>query len=125
MFGRLQDTGYAVGVRILELISFREKNFKREQKIEGMLSFISYTIWKVLFGKHADSLEKNNDSNDQCNVHINSKDSDIIIENQPLNITKFISIPKDYSNMTSSSYVAGIIEGVLDASDFVRFFLNF
>eukprot|EP01118_Nematostelium_gracile_P000376 TRINITY_DN103_c0_g1_i2.p2 TRINITY_DN103_c0_g1~~TRINITY_DN103_c0_g1_i2.p2 ORF type:complete len:144 (+),score=32.36 TRINITY_DN103_c0_g1_i2:79-510(+) len=63
---RLSDIGYAVGVRLLELITFREKNNKRETKLVGILQFISYTVWKVLFGKQADSLEKSNEQDDEC-----------------------------------------------------------
>ena len=63
---RLSDCGYHVGIRLLEIISFREKNMKRELKLIGMLSFISSTVWKTLFGKNADSLERSTDNNDEC-----------------------------------------------------------
>lgn len=46
---------------------------------------------------------------------------DMIVEYQPLSITRFISIPKDYLDLNSNSFVAGIIEGILDSSEFVRF----
>lgn len=65
-FYRLSDAGYTLGVRLLELISYREKNNKRETKLVNMLTFIAYTVWKVLFGKTADSLEKSTEHADEC-----------------------------------------------------------
>jgi len=100
--------GYSVGVRLLEVITFREKNNKRETKLVGILQFISYTVWKVLFGKQADSLEKSNEQDDEYMIN----------ENQPLSVTKFISTPKDYSGLNCSYFVAGIVEGILDAAEF-------
>jgi hypothetical protein len=116
----LADAGYGVGVRLLELISFREKSYKRESNIVSILSFIAFTLWKILFGKQADTLEKSNDNQDQCELKIPFNSSDIISDNQPL-VAKFISTPKDYSSMSSAAFVAGIIEGILDASDSVSF----
>jgi len=105
---RLSDGGYQIGLRFLELICYREKNGKRETKLLGILTFISYTIWKVLFGKQADSLEKSTEQEDEY----------MISENQPLSITKFISTSKDYSGLNCSAFIAGIVEGILDASEF-------
>jgi hypothetical protein len=36
-----------VGVRILDVVFFREKNFKRETKVVNMLNFIKGNLWKV------------------------------------------------------------------------------
>jgi len=105
---RLSDAGYSIGIRLAELIFYREKNNKRETKLLGILTFISYTVWKVLFGKQADSLEKSTEQEDEY----------MISENQPLSVTKFISIPKDYGGLNCASFVAGIVEGILDATEF-------
>ncbi|WMV23747.1 hypothetical protein MTR67_017132 [Solanum verrucosum] len=48
---RLEDAGYAVGARILELLCHREKGNRRETRLLGILSFVHSTVWKVLFGK--------------------------------------------------------------------------
>ncbi|AQK80503.1 Transport protein particle (TRAPP) component [Zea mays] len=48
---RLEDAGYAVGARVLELLCHREKGNRRETRLLGILSFIHSTVWKVLFGK--------------------------------------------------------------------------
>ncbi len=44
---QLAGAGYGVGVRMLELVCFREKGSKRETRIVGMLSYIKDNIWKV------------------------------------------------------------------------------
>ncbi|KAK2976653.1 hypothetical protein RJ640_009442, partial [Escallonia rubra] len=48
---RLEDAGYAVGARVLELLCHREKGNRRETRLLGILSFVHSTVWKVLFGK--------------------------------------------------------------------------
>ena len=55
---RLADVGFDVGVRMLELLVHREKAGKRENRILGILSFLHTNVWKSLFGKTADSLER-------------------------------------------------------------------
>ena len=54
-----------MGLRLLELTCFREKIVKRETKIVAMLSFIHSWIWKALFGRSADSLEKSTEHDDE------------------------------------------------------------
>ena len=54
------------GQRMLELIVWREKNSKRETRILGILQFIHTQVWKTLFGKTADSLEKSREHDDEC-----------------------------------------------------------
>jgi hypothetical protein len=102
VFFQLAGAGYGVGVRMLELVSFRDKQCKREIKassltctprsnhfsfgsfhwvfeiltpsiifftalqIVAMLSFIKETMWKTMFGKPADSLERVTDKEDEC-----------------------------------------------------------
>ncbi|PHT51776.1 hypothetical protein CQW23_06238 [Capsicum baccatum] len=61
----LEDVGYAVGAQILELLSHREKGNRRETRLLGILSFVHDTVWKVLFGKVADSLEKGTEHEDE------------------------------------------------------------
>jgi len=63
---RLNEMGYRVGQRVLELIVWREKNSRRETRILGILQFIHTTVWKTLFGKPADSLEKSREHDDEC-----------------------------------------------------------
>mmetsp|Transcript_13821 Transcript_13821/g.20842 ORF Transcript_13821/g.20842 Transcript_13821/m.20842 type:complete len:181 (+) Transcript_13821:42-584(+) len=103
---RLSEIGYSVGVRMFELISFREKSSKRETKLVGILSFIHSTVWRALFGKQADSLERS----------IEHENEYMIIENETL-VNKYISVPKNLSNLNCAAFAAGIVHGILDSSN--------
>ncbi|KAG9292079.1 hypothetical protein G9A89_017979 [Geosiphon pyriformis] len=104
---KLNDFGYRVGTRLLELIVWREKNSKRETRVLGILSFINTTVWKTLFGKPADSLEKSTENEDEY----------MISDNDPL-ISKFISVPKELSQLNCCAFLAGIVEAILDGAQF-------
>lgn len=71
---KLAENGYGVGLRMSELCFFREKNAKREIKIVGILSYIKDNIWKTMFGKPADSLERATDKQDECNAGWGGRD---------------------------------------------------
>lgn len=55
---KLSDIGYRIGGRSLELIFAREKTTRRENTLQGILHFVSYNLWRFLFGKQADALKK-------------------------------------------------------------------
>lgn len=69
-----------------------------------MLHFINNVIWKALFGKQADGLEQS----------IEDEDEYRILDKQPVT-NKFTSMGK-VTNLNCASYVAGIIEGVLNSA---------
>ncbi|KAL8152471.1 hypothetical protein V2J09_010231, partial [Rumex salicifolius] len=104
---RLEDAGYAVGARVLELLCHRERGNRRETRLLGILSFVHSTVWKVLFGKVADSLEKGTEHEDEY-----------MISEKELLVNKFISIPKDMGTFNCGAFVAGIVRGVLDSAGF-------
>ncbi|KMT14773.1 hypothetical protein BVRB_4g075390 isoform A [Beta vulgaris subsp. vulgaris] len=104
---RLEDAGYAVGARVLELLCHREKGNRRETRLLGILSFVHSTVWKVLFGKVADSLEKGTEHEDEY-----------MISEKELLVNRFISIPKDMGTFNCGAFVAGIVRGVLDSAGF-------
>jgi hypothetical protein len=62
---RLESTGYGVGLRVLELLAYRSREYKRETKLMNLLQYISTQVWKSLFGKAADSLERSIDHADE------------------------------------------------------------
>ena len=62
---RLDEAGYGIGLRVLELAAMREKNYKREIRMLGILQFITTSVWKLLFGAAADALEKAVDHEDE------------------------------------------------------------
>ncbi|XP_013409614.1 trafficking protein particle complex subunit 5 [Lingula anatina] len=104
---KLTEMGHHVGVRMLDILFLRERTFKREVKLLNMLLFIKTNLWKTLFGKEADKLEHAND--DERTYYI--------IEKEPL-LNKFISVPKDKSSLNCASFMAGIIEAVLNGCNF-------
>lgn len=116
---KLNNLGYTVGLKYLELSALRT-NFtnniastgksnlsKRNIRLLESLQFIVSTIWLNLFDKKADSLEKSSEHEDQY----------MIIDNNPV-MTKYIGLPKEYESLNCESFVAGIIEGILDISYF-------
>jgi hypothetical protein len=103
---KLSSFGYSIGEKVLELCSWRDKAFKRELKIVNMLQFVHNNVWKMLFNKQADGLQKSTDDPDEYRI----------IENTPL-INKFITLPKG-NTLNCASFFAGIIEGILNSSDF-------
>ena len=111
--------GYRVGQRVLELIVWREKNSRRETRILGILQFIHTVVWKTLFGKPADSLEKSREHDDECIVfpYGLSLTVDMVHDNAPM-ITKFISVPQSMSQLNCGAFLAGIIEAILDSTMF-------
>ena len=62
---RLEASGYGVGLKVLELLTYRNKDYTRETSLMNMLQFVSTTAWKSLFRKAADSLERSIDHSDE------------------------------------------------------------
>ncbi|CAM6123315.1 unnamed protein product [Calypogeia fissa] len=104
---RLEDAGYGVGLRTLELLCHREKGNRRETRLLGILSFVHSTVWKCLFGKVADSLEKGTEHEDEY-----------MISEKELLVNRFISVPKDMGAFNCGAFVAGVVKGVLDSAGF-------
>ncbi|OAY74710.1 Trafficking protein particle complex subunit 5 [Ananas comosus] len=116
---RLEDAGYAVGARVLELLCHREKGNRRETRLLGILSFIHSTVWKVLFGKVvylitfciwkdnlyqkryvADSLEKGTEHEDEYMI----SEKELLVNHM--------------GAFNCGAFVAGIVRGVLDSAGF-------
>lgn len=64
-------------------------------------------VWKAVFGKPADAIEKSVENDDEY----------MIVDNDPP-ITRNISVPRDMSQLSCSSFAAGIVEAVLDGLGF-------
>ncbi|KAG6837211.1 hypothetical protein H0H93_013079 [Arthromyces matolae] len=108
---RLNTLGYRIGTRVLELMVWRaessSKNPKREIRLVPALMSIHTQVWKAVFGKAADALEKS----------VENADEYMIIDNDPP-IERHISVPRDMSQLSCSSFTAGIVEAVLDGLGF-------
>ncbi|KAI0286698.1 TRAPP complex subunit trs31 [Russula aff. rugulosa BPL654] len=108
---RLNTLGYRIGTRVLELMAWRvesaSKAPKREIRFLPVLMSIHTNVWKAVFGKPADAIEKS----------VQNEDEYMIIDNDPV-ITRNISVPRDMSQLSCSSFTAGIVEAVLDGLGF-------
>ncbi|KAK6902831.1 hypothetical protein I203_108091 [Kwoniella mangroviensis CBS 8507] len=106
---RLSTLGYDVGQRILSLLLLRStqtsnlKDPKREHRLIPILQFVHTQIYKYVFGKPADGLERSSEAEDEYMLLLNES---------PL--SQFISVPKDMSDLSCESFTAGLVEGVLD-----------
>ncbi len=104
---KLEENGYGIGQRLIELVGCRERITKRETKIVNMLQYITNVVWKHLFNKAADNLERSMENQDEYMIH----------ETTPVTNT-FVSVPEDMGSFNCASFIAGIIAGVLDSALF-------
>ncbi|KAJ1382585.1 trafficking protein particle complex subunit 5, partial [Ochromonadaceae sp. CCMP2298] len=104
---KLEEAGYGIGQRVIELISCRDRLTRRETRIVNMLQYVSNTVWKHLFNKPADNLERSTENEDEYMIH----------EHAPITNT-FVSVPADMGRLNCAAFLAGIIAGVLDAANF-------
>jgi hypothetical protein len=67
---RLNTIGYRVGSRVLEFLFWRNESTskapKREIRLLPVLLMIQTQVWKAVFGKPADGLEKSSSNVDEC-----------------------------------------------------------
>lgn len=70
---RLNTLGYRVGIRAFELMSWRNESSskapKREIRFLPALMSIHTQVWRTLFGKPADAIEKSVENADECMSH--------------------------------------------------------
>ena len=57
---RLEDLGLGVGLRLLEVLCYRDRNCKRELRLLEALKFVHSSLWRYLFGHQAKDLEQSN-----------------------------------------------------------------
>lgn len=73
----------------------------------NILQFVSTHVWKALFSKPADSLERSIDHADEF----------MIVDYEPMTST-FCSVPADFGQLSVDAYMSGIICGVLAGAGF-------
>ena len=73
----------------------------------NILQFVSTVVWKSLFGKPADGLERSIDHADEF----------MIVDYEPVTST-FVSIPADFGQLSADAYMSGIVAGVLSGAGF-------
>ncbi|KAJ2356348.1 protein particle complex subunit [Coemansia erecta] len=100
---KLNELGKRVGVRVFELLMWREKNVHRETRVLPTVMFINTVVWRALFDKQADSLGRSTENDDEY----------MITDNEP-NILKYISAPKEMSSFSPGAFLAGIVEAIAE-----------
>ena len=67
---RLNTIGYRIGLRVSELLAWRNEGSskapKREIRLRDTLLFVHTQVWKAVFGKPADAVEKSVEKDDEC-----------------------------------------------------------
>jgi trafficking protein particle complex subunit 5 len=108
---RLNVQGHPIGLKLLDLLLYREpaRSQLRPLHIIALLQFITTVLWRHLFSKAADSLEKS--------ANPETPDEYMISDNEPL-VNQYISVPKEMSQLNCAAFVAGIIEGCCDGAGF-------
>jgi hypothetical protein len=107
---RLNQQGYPIGLRLLDLLLSRSSNplaSIRPTRILPLLQFIAQQVYRHLFGRPADALERSGTDPGQY----------MIFDNEPL-VNQYISLPKELSSLNCAAFVAGVIEGVCDGAGF-------
>ncbi|KAK4057122.1 Trafficking protein particle complex subunit 31 [Microbotryomycetes sp. JL221] len=115
---RLNILGYRVGARLVELLPLRDYMYPistlrspppptRTLRLLPVLTYVHSTLYRFLFGRPADSLEKSTDNPDEYMIG----DDDMVI-------TRNVEVPKDMSELSCGALVAGIVEAVLDGAGF-------
>ncbi|KAJ1817928.1 protein particle complex subunit [Coemansia sp. RSA 2598] len=100
---KLSEIGKRVGVRVFELTMWREKNVHRESRVLQTLVFLNTVVWRALFDKQADSLERSTESDDEY----------MITDNEPA-ILKYISVPKEMASFSPGAFISGIVEAIAE-----------
>ncbi|KAF2111535.1 trafficking protein-like protein particle complex subunit 5 [Lophiotrema nucula] len=107
---RLNTQGYPLGAKLLTLLTSPARCHTAclgPTRILPLLQFIAQTLWRHLFARPADSLERSTTSPSDY----------LLYDNDPL-VNQYISLPRELSQLNCAAFVAGIIEGVCDSAGF-------
>ncbi|KAH9927450.1 transporter particle subunit trs31 [Epithele typhae] len=111
--GQLNTLGYRIGTRVLELMTWRNENAskapKREIRFLPALMSIHTHIWRAVFGKPADAIEKSVENVDECTSLRSRRRARRSLTVPP---------PSNMSTLSCSSFTAGVVEAVLDGLGF-------
>ncbi|SGY61415.1 BQ5605_C007g04555 [Microbotryum silenes-dioicae] len=118
IFQRLNILGYRIGVRLLELLPLRDHLHplsslrsspppSRTLRLLPILTYVHSIVYRYLFNRPADSLERSTENSDEYMIG----DNDMVL-------TRNIEVPKEMSELSCAALVAGIIEAVLDGAGF-------
>ncbi|RMD41956.1 hypothetical protein DV735_g3183, partial [Chaetothyriales sp. CBS 134920] len=102
---RLNEQGYMLGSNSSS--SGGAALALRPLRLLPLLNLLTTKLYPLLFSRPADSLEQSTTEPREY----------MIIDNTPLTNT-YISVPKEMNQLSVAAYIAGVIEGVCDASGF-------
>lgn len=105
---QLEELGKPLGAKFLELTCYRDRSCKKDTNLIECLRFIHGPLWRSLFNKPADELEQNTEEQDVF----------MISEKEPSLCNQFACLPRGEDYLNCASFVAGIIEGVLNAANY-------
>uniref|UniRef100_A0AC35TRZ0 Trafficking protein particle complex subunit 5 n=1 Tax=Rhabditophanes sp. KR3021 TaxID=114890 RepID=A0AC35TRZ0_9BILA len=103
----LSNFGKFVGRKCHDSIYLKEKGQKRDNKFHSVLLYIKGPMWKSLWGKEVDKVERSNE--EPCKY--------FFFEKEPI-INTYISQLKDKTDVNCAVFNAGIIEAVLTEMNF-------
>ena len=103
----LSSIGIEVGQRLVDILYMSERGSKRDIRMNHILLFVKSQVWRHLFGKELDSLQRASNVDNVYYLH----EHDSVL-------CKFISTPKDQGGLNCSAFSAGIIQGFLTAACF-------
>jgi len=101
----LHHIGTTIGYRVLDTYQLRDRS-RRENRILPMMTFIANFAWKQLFG-HTCELLKGQD-----------KENEYLLNDKNMLLNRFISPTQETGPVNCASYVAGVIEGLLQSAEF-------
>ncbi|GAA6011216.1 hypothetical protein JCM11491_006760 [Sporobolomyces phaffii] len=117
---RLSILGYRVGTRLVELLPLRDSLYphtsalsrtppppSRTLRLLPVLTYVHSNVYRYLFGKPADSLERSTENAGEYMIG----DDDMVV-------TRGIHVPKEMKELSCSALVAGIVEAVMDGAGF-------
>lgn len=104
---QLEELGYPLGPRFLELICFREKSCKKELKIVDILFFISKYLWPCVFSKSIASVEQHAEYN---HMYMLKEENSLC--------NRYVSLHRGQKTVNCSAFAAGLVEGLLNAAGF-------
>ncbi|TEB19386.1 TRAPP I complex, subunit 5, partial [Perkinsus sp. BL_2016] len=96
---RLHSMGKAVGERLFDVLYLRERGYKRETKLIGVLTFIINSAWKTAFGRVAE---------------LHETQDEYIISDSFFVLNKYASPPPDASDSLNcgGAFAAGFVEAI-------------
>eukprot|EP00793_Prasinoderma_coloniale_P005668 PRCOL_00004142-RA len=104
---RLADAGADVGTRAMELVAARQRPGRREIRLLGALAFVQGGVWRTLFGRAADALEKGDNAADEY-----------MLVDEDHAMDRLISVPRDMGQLSCAAFSAGIVRGALACAGF-------